>query len=145
MPLGICPNDKCGKMIDIDGYVEHGIPTLFYCECGKIYDMRKFGELNEVPKEDVNLSGLEGKYPVPLGSVAQPVSRGLFIRKSRWSKSDYVQSNPLEQKTDNTVKDADDWNDFLEKIKEKMMALKVGLGADNTRKGIPEDELGNYK
>ena len=83
MALGICPNEECRKIIDIDGFAEHGIPTLFYCECGKIYDMPIFDMLVEVPKERVDLSGLGGKYPIPENSYsAEEFSRGLFIDKN---------------------------------------------------------------
>lgn len=86
MPCSNCPN--CNKLIDIDGYVEHGVPALFYCECGKIYDMPRFMKLEEIPKEEVDLSGLKDKYPAYLPTMHERVSRGLFIRKERWKKKE---------------------------------------------------------
>lgn len=86
MPTRACPNKDCEKIIDIDGYVEHR-PALFYCECGRIYDMREFMKLVEVPKTEVNLSGLEGQHPIPAGQLVEYASRGIFIKKSRWSKA----------------------------------------------------------
>ena len=84
MPIGICPN--CNKMIDIDGYVEHGVSTLFYCECGKVYDMIIFMELIEVPKEEVDLSNITN-WPVSEHRyTTNQMSRGIFIKKSRWKK-----------------------------------------------------------
>lgn len=73
-----CPNPECNRSVDLDGYFGP-IPRLFYCECGRIYGSRGFG-LFEVRKEEVDLSGLEGKYPVPHDDI----NRGLFIDKSRW-------------------------------------------------------------
>lgn len=84
MPIGTCPN--CEKGIDIDGYVEHGIPTLFYCECGKIYDMEKFMVLIEIPAAEVDLSNIT-KWPLPKDYYNTDfMSRGIFINKSRWKK-----------------------------------------------------------
>ena len=48
MAISTCPD--CKRPVDIYGFVEHH-PALFYCECGDIYDMKKFGELTIVPKE----------------------------------------------------------------------------------------------
>lgn len=95
MPVGTCPD--CDKMIDIDGYVEHGHPTLFYCECGKVYDMPEFMELVEVPVEDVDLSGLEGKWPISEDYYStDKMSRGLFISKTRWKQEEQIKIDPQE-------------------------------------------------
>lgn len=85
MPIGNCPN--CEKGVDIDGYGEHGFPTLFYCECGKIFKMgERFMVLIEVPTEEVDLSGIEN-WPIPKNYYSsEHMSRGLFIKKSRWEK-----------------------------------------------------------
>ncbi len=47
----------------MDGYFQGKNPDLFYCERGKLYDRYGF-ELVEVLKDEIDLSGLEGKYPV---------------------------------------------------------------------------------
>ncbi len=85
MPIGTCPN--CGKGIDIDGYVEFIEPTLFYCECGKIYEMKKFMIFTEIPSEEIDLSGIIG-WPIPEDYYRSSfMSRGLFIQKSHCKKT----------------------------------------------------------
>ena len=79
MAISTCPD--CKRPVDIDGFVEHH-PALFYCECGDIYDMKKFGELTIVPKEEVDLSGLKG-YPSKR-EWDYDFNTGIFIKKSRW-------------------------------------------------------------
>ena len=79
MAISTCPD--CKRPVDIDGFVEHN-PALFYCECGNIYDMEKFGELIKVPIEEVDLSGIKG-YPSQR-SWDFNFNRGIFIRKTRW-------------------------------------------------------------
>jgi len=82
MPAQGCPN--CKKVIDIDGFVENP-DTLYICECGKIYDMPEFFHLEEVPKDEVDLSGLEGQFPIPgPRRISEYGSNGLHIRKDRW-------------------------------------------------------------
>lgn len=82
MPVGYCPDTACDKAIDLDGFGEHGIPTLWYCRCEKIYTHGpEFGNLTEVPKEEVNLKptfqyGAEGRTPKP----------GEFIIALRWER-----------------------------------------------------------
>ena len=148
MPLAECLNEKCKKLIDVDGYVEHGVPTLFFCECGKVYDKPKFGKLVEVPKEEVDLSSLEGKWP-DTDSVPHVQNRGIFIKKSRWKlteKQQIERYSHLEslKETKKPYSFDPEKDELLINLKEKLMALRVGLGADNTRKGIPEDELKKY-
>ena len=91
MATGLCPNKECGKMIDLDGYVEHGKPMLFACSCGKIYDMPKMlGELVEVLRAEVDLNGLD--FAKMFAQTAEyyhhdpNMSNGGFIYKSRWKK-----------------------------------------------------------
>lgn len=73
-----CPN--CKKGIDYDGFFEHGLPTLFYCECGKLYDKN----MKEVPKEEVDLVGIDG-YPIEENFYnTSGMSRGIFININRW-------------------------------------------------------------
>jgi len=84
--IGTCPN--CEKAIDLDGFFEHGQPTLFYCECGKIYEGGNHplsSDLIELPIEDVDLSGLEEIYPIDESRYGPDsrMSRGLFICKTR--------------------------------------------------------------
>ena len=80
MAISDCPN--CEKAVDIDGYVEHH-PALFYCSCGAVLDMIKFGTLVQVPKLEVNLAGLDGQ--VPISRPYDWLSGGIFIKKSRWN------------------------------------------------------------
>lgn len=87
MPIRTCINPECEKAFDVDGFGEHGKPTLFYCECGKIYEMTPSLELREIPREEVDLSGLEGQFPIPKDHyLSENMSRGLFIFKKRWAK-----------------------------------------------------------
>jgi len=84
MPIIPCPN--CKKGIDFDGFIEHGVPTLFYCDCGKIYEPGpNFGNLTEIPSDKVDLSGLEGKFPIRKDYYRPEanMSQGLFINKGR--------------------------------------------------------------
>jgi len=85
MPVGRCKTEGCGKIIDLDGYFEHGVESLFYCECGTIYDMPKFFELVPVPKQEVDLSDLEEQNTSDKG-LSKIASRGIFIYKDRWKK-----------------------------------------------------------
>lgn len=89
MPITSCLNDECGKSIDLDGFGEHGKPTLFYCECGKVYDLGGPFQLVEVPEGQVDLSNLEAQYPISKEHYGSDVmSRGLFIDKTRLSVED---------------------------------------------------------
>jgi hypothetical protein len=86
MPIANCTN--CKKGFDFDGFFESGERTLFYCECGKVYDMGPaMLSLVEVPIEEVDLTNVIG-WPIPeeLYGTSE-MSRGLFIKKSRWKKA----------------------------------------------------------
>ena len=85
MAIAQCPN--CERIFDFDGFFEHGVPTLYYCECGKVYDKgQTVCSVVEVPIEEVDLTGIEG-HPIPKGRYRTPaMSRGLYINKSRWEK-----------------------------------------------------------
>ncbi len=87
MPIGICPN--CDKFIDSDGFVEHGLgKTLFYCECGKVFDLGNGFKFIEVPRDEVDLAHVPG-WPVPKGYYnTERVSRGIYIYKSRWKRNE---------------------------------------------------------
>ncbi len=94
MAISICPNSDCEKPIDIDGYVVHGVRTLFYCECGEVYDMSTgFGKLTKVPTNEIDLTGLDGIYPSQNPCDAN-FNKGIFIKKTRWSN--YNESNESE-------------------------------------------------
>jgi hypothetical protein len=86
-----CEKKECSKYFDMDGFVEHGKPSLFLCECGTVYDMqsgRSGLKLVQVPREEVDLSGLDlEKLYVEVGERYKSMpemSRGGFINKSRW-------------------------------------------------------------
>jgi hypothetical protein len=85
MPIGTCPN--CDKGIDLDGFWEHGVETLFYCECGRVLNLGEEAfSLIEVPNEEVDLTNVPN-WPIPEDHyVTEQMSRGLFIKKSRWKK-----------------------------------------------------------
>jgi len=74
-----CP--VCDEGIIYDGFFEHGVPTLWYCKCGRIFrdGQRRNLELSEVPKSEVNLTADFPEMP----SVPE---RGQFINRSRWNK-----------------------------------------------------------
>lgn len=63
-----CP--FCEDAYDYDGFEEHGYETLYCCKCGIILDKKG----NIIPKESVDLSGLEDRF------------RGLFVQASRRKK-----------------------------------------------------------
>lgn len=87
MPISECRNPECKKMFDLDGFGEHGVPALFYCECGKIFDLTNEG-LAEVPIKEVDLLGLDGSYPLSEDRYdGDFMSRGIFIKKSRWNQT----------------------------------------------------------
>jgi hypothetical protein len=80
MPVSTCPN--CDKAVDMDGFYEHSIPTLFYCECRKVFDCEGVFQLKEIPVDLVDLSDLEDQIPVNMDGSSL-ISRGMFINKSR--------------------------------------------------------------
>ena len=82
MACASCP--KCDLMIDIDGFVGMGVPALYWCECGSIFEMREFGHLYEVKKKEVNLEGLEQYEKARKNKTIGYISEGLFILKIRW-------------------------------------------------------------
>ena len=55
MPLGWCP--ECDAPVDVDGFSEHGVPTIWFCRCEKLFlHGPKFAELTELNPADVDMS-----------------------------------------------------------------------------------------
>lgn len=84
MPVGHCPN--CDKWLDLDGYLLASEPTLFYSECGRIYDMPKeMFKFEEVPIEQLDFSGIEHMLQETTANDEYR-DNGFFLRKARWQQ-----------------------------------------------------------
>ncbi|HXV27105.1 MAG TPA: hypothetical protein VD862_03745 [Candidatus Paceibacterota bacterium] len=80
MPVGYCPG--CDKALDLDGFAEHGVPTPWYCYCGKLYAHGpEFFQLTEVPQDQVDMTDR-----FPYGNVGRTPERGEFIMAVRFAR-----------------------------------------------------------
>ena len=74
MPVSFCR--ACKHWIDMDGFVEHGFATLWYCYCGRIFAVRGLAPVAEVPREECDLEPNEMGNPRP----------GVWINARRWNR-----------------------------------------------------------
>lgn len=116
MPLDTCPG--CGKSVELGG-------SLFYSECGKVYYVPEgvyagFLEI-PVPSDQLDLSGLEGKYPAKLIDIS--LDRGIYIREDRWTRE--FKFEKLEDELNNLCKSGDMTPET------RNLVLEIYLGACN--------------
>ena len=74
MPVSYCR--ACNHWIDMDGFVEHGFATLWYCHCMRIFAVRGLAPVAEVPRDECDLEPNEWGTPRP----------GVWINARRWNR-----------------------------------------------------------